>query len=51
MSEQLYRLTITATGEVRDAEGNLLNQQPLEAEITLTEEQAAALVANQEETP
>lgn len=49
---QLYELRIVATGEVRDADGNLIEQRPVEATAVLTEEQAAALAASQsEETP
>lgn len=35
-----YALRIVASGEVRDAEGNLVSNEPLEATIILTEEQA-----------
>ena len=41
---QKYEITFTATGEVRDAEGNLLNQEPIKATAVLTEEQAKALM-------
>lgn len=47
MTEQLYELRITATGEVRDAEGNLLNQEPLEAVVQVTAAQAAAIIEGQ----
>jgi len=43
-------MTITATGEVRDADGNLLNVEPIETTVTVTEEQAAAIAARLEET-
>ena len=36
---QLYEITVQATGEVRDADGNLLSEQPIESRITVTEEQ------------
>lgn len=39
----LYEVTITATGEVRDADGNLISSQPIEATAILTEEQVQAL--------
>lgn len=34
---QRYELAITATGEVRDAEGNLISSTPVESKITVTE--------------
>lgn len=40
---QLYQLTIQATGEVRDAAGNLVSSSPVEAEITVTADQLAEL--------
>jgi hypothetical protein len=44
---QLYRLLITATGVVRDADGNVLNEAlTLEASSVLTEEQAAEIPAD-----
>jgi hypothetical protein len=41
---QLFELRITATGEVRDADGNLISQEPIEATAILTEAEARALV-------
>ena len=41
---QRYEITFTAEGEVRDADGNLLNQEPIKATAVLTEEQAKALM-------
>lgn len=46
---QLYKLAIHATGEVRDADGNLLNEVPIETTVTVTEEQAAAIKAQLEQ--
>ena len=46
---QLYELKISASGEVRDADGNLINQIPLETTVTVTEEQAAAIRAQLEQ--
>ena len=43
MSGQLFQLAITATGEVRDAEGNLISSEPVEATLTVTESEAKAL--------
>lgn len=37
---QLYALEIIAVGEVRDSDGNLVSNEPIEATVTLTEEQA-----------
>lgn len=37
---QLYELRITATGEVRDADGNLISQPVAEQTVTVTEEEA-----------
>lgn len=43
MTAQLYALTATATGEVRDAAGNLIETIPIEQTITITEPEARAL--------
>lgn len=45
---QLYELRIIATGEVRDADGNLLNTEPIEATRVVTADEAAAILATQE---
>jgi hypothetical protein len=34
---------VTATGEVRDADGNLISAEPIEATMTVTRAQAIAL--------
>lgn len=39
-----FLLTIKATGEVRDAEGNLISSEPIETTTVITAEQAAALM-------
>jgi hypothetical protein len=41
---QLYELRITATGEVRDADGNLISTEPIEATTTVTEAEARAYI-------
>lgn len=41
--QQMYRLTIQATGEVRDQDGNLISSEPVEAEIDVTEQQLREL--------
>jgi hypothetical protein len=43
MAGQLYELAITANGEVRDADGNLVSCEPLTSTITVTEAQLAEL--------
>ena len=43
MSEQMYEVRITAAGEVRDADGNLVSSEPIEATMTVTESEAKAL--------
>jgi hypothetical protein len=45
---ELFALTITATGQVHDADGNLVGQQDITETINVTAEQAAALL---KETP
>lgn len=40
---QLYKFVVTAQGEVRDADGNLISSEPIEAEMTLTAEQVREL--------
>lgn len=45
MSEgQLYRLEIIATGEVRDADGNLISQPVAETTVEVTEQEARAIM-------
>lgn len=45
MSEPiLYQMTVTATGSVRDVDGNLISQEPIEATAVITEAQARALL-------
>jgi hypothetical protein len=36
---QLYQIAITATGEVRDADGNLISSTPVESTTVVTEAQ------------
>lgn len=36
---QMYAITVTATGEVRDAEGNLISSTPIETTMEVTEDQ------------
>ena len=40
---QLYELRIQAQGEVRDADGNLISSEPVEATTVIDEAQARAL--------
>jgi hypothetical protein len=39
----MYQLTVTATAEVRDKDGNLVNSSPVESVQTVTAEQARQL--------
>lgn len=43
----LYELRITASGEVRDADGNLISSEPVEATVIVTEDQARELMERQ----
>ncbi len=43
MSTQQYEIAITATAEVRDAEGNLISAEPVESTVVVTEEQMHAM--------
>lgn len=40
---QLYEMTITAVGEVRDADGNLISSEPIKETQTITHEQMLKL--------
>lgn len=40
---QMFEVTVTASGEVRDADGNLVRTVPIEARMTVTEGEARAL--------
>jgi predicted DNA-binding protein with PD1-like motif len=43
MSVQMYEVKITAIGEVRDADGNLLSSEPYESIQLMTKEEVIAL--------
>lgn len=43
MTEQMYKVTVSAMGEVRDADGNLISSEPIEAVMTVNESEAKAL--------
>lgn len=43
-----YELRIQATGEVRDADGNLIEQIPVDNTIELTEDQVRSLTQQEE---
>lgn len=45
---QLYELRIQATGEVRDADGNLVEQIPVDQTVVLTEDQVRSLAQKEE---
>jgi hypothetical protein len=40
---QMYEINITAMGEVRDAEGNLISSEPVEATMVVNEEEMRAI--------
>lgn len=40
---QMYELRLTAQGEVRDADGNLVSSEPVEATFVVDEQQLKAL--------
>lgn len=41
--EQMYKIEITAVGEVRDKDGNLLSAEPITSEIVVSESQLREL--------
>ena len=41
---ELFALTFTATGEVHDADGNLISSTPISETIHVTEAQARAIL-------
>lgn len=43
----MFELKVTATGEVRDAEGNLLNTEQVETTRIVSEEELEAIQAEQ----
>lgn len=46
--EQLFKVVITATGEVRDKDGNLVSSEPVEATMTVTADELTALLGDPE---
>lgn len=48
---QMYELAITANGEVRDADGNLVDTQPITATMQVTEAQLRELGLTSEGEP
>jgi hypothetical protein len=46
---QLFAMKITAMGEVRDADGNLLSTTPVESVVELTEQQVRELFEGEAE--
>jgi hypothetical protein len=49
-NEQLFEIKIEAVGEVRDAEGNLIESVPIEGTRQVTESELKALLAEVEKT-
>ena len=43
MSDLRFEVKITAVGEVRDADGNLISSEPVEATLNLTADEVRAL--------
>jgi hypothetical protein len=43
MTQQMFEVKVTANGEVRDADGNLLSTEPVEAVMHLTADQLAEM--------
>jgi hypothetical protein len=43
VTQPLYEVRVTAMGEVRDADGNLISSEPVEATLTLTADQVREL--------
>lgn len=41
---QMYEVVITATAEVRDADGNLLSSSPVEITNVMTEAEVTAMI-------
>lgn len=41
---QMFEIKVTVTGEVRDAEGNLLNSEPVEMTQLVTQDQLQELI-------
>jgi hypothetical protein len=49
MTGQMYEIVLTATGEVRDADGNLISAEPVEATWQVTAEQLAELTQGEDQ--
>lgn len=45
MTQQLFEVVISATAEVRDADGNLVSTEPVTATMTVTEDEARRIQA------
>ena len=48
MTGQLYEVVITGTGEVRDADGNLISSEPVSSTIVVDEATARALLEGEQ---
>ena len=44
MTEQMFKVVMTATAEVRDADGNLIGSSPVEFEQIMTEAEITAMI-------
>lgn len=45
VTAQMFQLRIAATAEIRDADGNLVGTEPVEATMTVTEDEARRIQA------
>lgn len=43
MTEQMYEIKVTAVGEVRDKDGNLLSEEPIEMTKIVSESELRAM--------
>lgn len=49
MTEQMYQMVVTASGEVRDADGNLLSSEPVEFRHEVPESHLRAMGLTEQE--
>jgi hypothetical protein len=48
MTGQMYEIKVTAVGEVRDSDGNLISAEPVEMTKTVTEQELRELTGGTE---
>lgn len=49
MTGAKYRVTITAVGEVRDADGNLVERIPIEESVDMTQQELEQYINSKQE--